>query len=131
MGQSLKLSLSLSDFEAADTQVFVIVPHERCRVEWWAKQASTANKPELAKKSDSTDGQVVFLADPGNWVSSMYGVAFQMQIHTDVSNTPGTFLIDQQGTLRWAQRGQGKKNYRDRPTVQQILANVKELSLAK
>lgn len=105
----------------------MIVPHERCRVAWWAHQGSTTNK-QHKKRTSSADSQVVFLADPGFWVSSMYGVAFQMQIHTDVSNTPGTFLIDQQGILRWAHRGQGKKNYRDRPTVQQTLAKVKELA---
>jgi hypothetical protein len=122
----------LSDFTAAGTQVFVVVPHERCRVRWWAKRAATADPSEPAdgKRVDGklAAGQLVYLADPGFWVSSMYGVAFQMQIHTDVSNTPGTFLVDKQGILRWAHRGQGKTNYRDRPTVRQTLAKVRELA---
>ena len=103
----------MADFAAADTAVFVIVPHERCRTAWWAERAPDS---------------VVFLADPGFWVSSMYGVAFKMQIHTDVSNTPGTFLIDKQGVLRWAHIGRGRKNYRDRPTAGQTLARVKQLT---
>ena len=112
----------MSDFTAADTQVLVVVPHERCRVRWWADRTVPADKREPAA------GQLVYLADPGFWVSSMYGVAFQMQIHTDVSNTPGTFLVDKQGILRWAHRGQGKTNYRDRPSVAQTLAKARELA---
>ena len=112
----------MSDFTAAGAQVFVVVPHERCRAGWWADRTVPADKPGPAA------GQLVTLADPGFWVSSMYGVAFQMQIHTDVSNTPGTFLVDKQGVLRWAHRGRGKANYGDRPTVQQTLAKVRELA---
>lgn len=107
------LGSSKLDFEAEDAEVFVIIPHERCRTKWWAER---------------TGGSVKLLADSGYLVSAMYGVAFQMQIHTDVSNTPGTFLIDKQGVLQWAHIGQGKKNYRDRPTAAQILIQVKELS---
>jgi len=102
----------LKDFEKANAQVFVVVPHERCRTKWWADRGNP----------------VVFLADPGFWVSSLYGVAFQMRIHSDTSNTPGTFVIDKRGILRWAHIGQGKKNWRDRPTVEQTLAKVKEFS---
>jgi len=103
----------LPQFEALNTQVFLIVPHERCRVKWWAAQS---------------DGKVVTLADPGFWVSAMYGVAFQMRIHSDTSNTPGTFVIDQDGLLRWRQIGTGPKNWSDRPTVEQVLEKVKEFS---
>ncbi len=91
--------------------MFIIVPHERCRTKWWSDKA-----------------KVTFLADPGYWVSSMYGVAFQMRIHTDTSNTPGTFLIDKQGVLRWSHIGIGKANWRDRPTNQEILEKVRGLS---
>ncbi len=91
----------------------MIVPHERCRTKWWA---------------DKVKGPFVFLADPAFRVSSLYGVAFQMRIHTDTSNTPGTFVIDKQGILRWTHIGQGKKNWRDRPTTEQTLAKVKEFS---
>lgn len=113
MGQSLLLGSSKSDFEAADAEVFVVIPHERCRTKWWAERSK---------------GMVKILADPGFLVSSMYGVAFQMQVHTDISNTPGTFVIDKQGVLRWAKVGTGKRNYLDRPTAKQTLAQVKELT---
>ena len=91
----------------------MVVPHERCRTKWWA---------------DKAKGKVVFLADGGFGVSSMYGVAFQMRIHTDTSNTPGTFVIDKQGLLRWAHIGQGKKNWADRPSPQQILERVMKIA---
>ena len=90
-----------------------MVPHERCRVKWWAQQS---------------DNNVTTLADPGFWASSLYGVAFQMRIHTDTSNTPGTFLIDKEGVLRWAHIGTGAKNWSDRPTVDQVLEKVKEFA---
>jgi len=58
----------------------------------------------------------------------MYGVAFQMRIHTDTSNTPGTFVIDQRGILQWSHVGSGNRNWRDRPTAQETLVKVKEFS---
>ena len=101
----------MSDFKAADATLVVIVPHERCRTKWWV---------------DKTKGKILFLADPGFLVSSIYGVAFQMRIHTDTSNTPGTFVIDKQGILRWSHVGSGKSNWRDLPTIRETLAKVKE-----
>ena len=70
---------------------------------------------------------LTFLADGGFWVSSMYGVAFQMRIHTDTSNTPGTFVIDRQGVLRWSHIGTGRFNWRDRPSADEILEQVRKL----
>lgn len=102
----------MPQFDQAEAQVFLIVPHERCRVKSWTEQS---------------DGKVVTLADPGFWASSLYGVAFQMRIHTDTSNTPGTFVIDRKGVLRWAHIGVGPKSWNDRPSVEQTLAKVKEL----
>lgn len=93
--------------------MLVVVPHERCRVKWW---------------SDQSGGTVVTLADPGFWASSLYGVSFQMRIHTDTSNTPGTFVIDKKGILQWAYLGAGAKNWNDRPTMDQMLAKVKEFT---
>lgn len=98
--------------------MLLVVPHERCRTKWWADRAS----------GQGTDSQIIVLADPGFWVSSLYGVAFQMRIHTDVSNTPGTFVIDKQGILRWGHVGQGEQNWRDRPNVEQVLEKVREIS---
>lgn len=91
----------------------MIVPHERCRTKWWAEK---------------TGRTVPFLADPGFWVSSLYGVACQMRIHTDTSNTPATFVIDKRGIIRWAHIGTGARNWADRPTVETTLAKVQEFS---
>lgn len=68
------------------------------------------------------------LADPGFRASALYGVAFQMRIHTDTSNTPGTFVIDKKGIVQWSHIGVGAKNWNDRPTVEETLAKVKEFS---
>jgi len=51
-----------------------------------------------------------------------------MRIHTDTSNTPGTFVIDRQGVLRWSHIGKGKRNWADRPTAAETVAKVKEFS---
>jgi len=55
----------------------------------------------------------------------MYGVAFQMSIHTEISNRPATFIIDKQGTLQYARRG---SYFGDRPSVADIIAELKKLS---
>ena len=44
-----------------------------------------------------------------------------MRIHTDTSNTPGAFLIDAEGTLRYARLGEGERNFADRPGVSELL----------
>ncbi len=103
----------MSNFADANAQTFLIVPHERCRTKWWA---------------DRSKGDLIVLADPGFLVSSMYGVAFQMRIHTDTSNTPGTFVIDKQGVLRWSHIGQGRRNYADRPSASETLLKVREFA---
>jgi hypothetical protein len=54
----------------------------------------------------------------------MYGVAFQMRVHTDTSNTPGTFLIDKSGIIRYARVGRGPKNFHDRPSVEEGLSQI-------
>lgn len=64
------------------------------------------------------------LMDPSLTVSATYGVAFQMRIHTEVSNRPATFIIDRQGILRYAKRGE---QFGDRPTPDQIVAELERL----
>jgi len=103
----------LTDFDTADAQVFLVVPHERCRTQWW---------------TDRAGGELAVLADPAFWVSSLYGVAFQMRIHSDTSNTPGTFVIDKRGILRSSHIGTGRRNFMDRPSASETLTKVKELS---
>jgi len=106
------LRKAIGRFEQANAQVFVVVPHDRARVESWQKRAGEAYP---------------VLCDPGFAASCRYGVAFQMRIHTDTSNTPATFLIDRAGTLRWTHVGTGRNNWRDRPSVDEILAQVEAL----
>ncbi len=113
MGQTRKLGSSLKTFSELNTQVVLIVPHESCRTRWWAERA----------KND----KLTVLADGGFLASCLYGVAFQMRIHSDISNTPGTFLIDRSGILRWAHIGEGKTNWKDRPTVEQVLQQIKSI----
>ena len=57
-------------------------------------------------------------------VSATYGVAFQMRIHTELSNRPATFIIDRQGIIRYARRG---RTFGDRPKLEEIEAELKKL----
>ena len=77
--------------------------------------------------SRRVDGRFPVLADPGFLAATKYGVAFQCRIHTNTSNTPATFLVAEDGQLRWAHVGQGPKNYSDRPSIADMLARIKEL----
>jgi len=106
------LQKATQQFEEAGARVFVVVPHDKARTQRWQAKAGPT---------------VPVLCDPGFVVSCRYGVAFQMRIHTDTSNTPGTFVIDKHGTLVWAHIGTGKRNWGDRPTIEATLAKVKAL----
>jgi len=92
--------------------VFLVVPHDKVRVAPWQTKAGEA---------------YAVLCDPGFVASCRYGVAFQMRIHTDTSNTPGTFVIDNQGVLAWAHVGTGRRNWSDRPSIDEVLTKVKAL----
>lgn len=94
-----------------NTKPVFIVPHEKIRVKIWK---------ELAGDS------ITVLADSGYYVSMVYGVAFQMRIHSDTSNTPGTFLIGKDGLLKWVKRGEGRNNFHDRPSYQEILDKIRQ-----
>ena len=104
----------LGDFGAAGAQVLVIDPHESYRVRHMLKEAGFEAK----------DLHVPVLADPANVVAATYGVAFQMQIHTEVSNRPAVFVVDRAGVIRFAQRA---KSFNDRPTPDAILKEVAKL----
>lgn len=97
-----------------DIQLLAIDPHES----WSAKY--------LLKESgfETSDVNYPLLLDPTQTVSAMYGVAFQMRIHTEISNRPATFIVDKQGRLRYARRA---STFADRPTPLQILAELKKL----
>ena len=85
------------------------MPHEVQRTKAW---------------QDRVGDSFPVLADGGFLASCTYGVAFQMRIHTDTSNTPGAFLIDQAGILRFAHRGSGPRNFADRPDIKTVLGRI-------
>ncbi|MCH8044743.1 MAG: redoxin domain-containing protein [Planctomycetes bacterium] len=95
-------------------QVLAIDPHES----WSAKY--------LLKDSglETADVNFPLLMDPSLTVSATYGVAFQMRIHTELSNRPATFIIDKQGVIRYARRA---KSFGDRPSLEQIAAELEKL----
>ena len=105
---------SLAKIDALDAQLLAVDPHEV-----WSARALLANTG-----LSTDDLHYPLLMDPSLTVSAAYGVAFQMRIHVEVSNRPATFIIDKQGTVRFAQRA---NTYSDRPTPQTILAELKKL----
>lgn len=104
----------LKDFEDAGAQLLVIDPHESYRVRHLLKEAGF----------ETDDLRVPMLADPAHTVSARYGVAFQMNIHTEWSNRPATFIVDREGILRFAHRAQ---NFGDRPKPEAILEELGKL----
>jgi peroxiredoxin len=104
----------LKDFDARGAQVLVVDPHESSRVRHLLKEAGF----------EPQDVHVPMLADPANAVSATYGVAFQMQIHTEWSNRPASFVIDRDGMICFAHRA---KSYGDRPTPEALLKELAKL----
>jgi peroxiredoxin len=94
--------------------LLVVDPHES----WPAKH--------FQKEVGLETGEVGYplALDPTHVVSATYGVAFQMRIHTELSNRPATFIVDRNGTLRFARRA---KTFSDRPTADEILSELKKL----
>jgi peroxiredoxin len=68
------------------------------------------------------------LADPTLTVSATHGVAFQMRIHTELSNRPTTFIIDRDGILRYERRA---KTFADRPKPDEIVSELKRLQCTR
>lgn len=94
--------------------MLVVDPHES----WAAKRLLK----EVGLRAD--DVNYPLLNDPGQIVSAAYGVAFQMRIHTELSNRPATFLIDRAGVIRYVRRA---TSFADRPSPGEILAELKKL----
>ena len=69
----------------------------------------------------TSDVSYPLLSDPAQIVSATYGVAFQMRIHTELSNRPATFVIDRQGVIRYARRG---TSFADRPKPEEIITEL-------
>ncbi|MCI0359328.1 MAG: peroxiredoxin family protein [Planctomycetaceae bacterium] len=104
----------MPDIQKAGAQLLVVDPHES----WPAKH--------FLKEVGLETGEVGYplVLDPTHVTSATYGVAFQMRIHTELSNRPATFIVDRHGTLRYAHRA---KAFNDRPTADEILAELKKL----
>lgn len=103
----------LEQFQHLDAQLLAVDPHEVWAGRFLLKE--TGLKTE--------DISYPLLLDPSLTVSATYGVAFQMRIHTELSNRPATFLIDKQGTLRSAKRGQ---TFSDRPSAEDVVAELRK-----
>ena len=104
----------LDDLKSHGAQLLAIDPHES----WSAKY--------LLKESgfETDDVHYPLLLDPTQTVSATYGVAFQMRIHTEVSNRPATFIIDREGVVRYERRA---TKYNDRPTPDEIIEQLGKL----
>lgn len=102
------------EFQSLDAELIAIDPHED-----WSMKA-------LLKDSGLTTDDVHYplLADPTQTVSAMYGVAFQMRIHTELSNRPATFIVDKNGVIRYERRA---RTFSDRPTADELLVQLKQL----
>ncbi len=105
----------LGELDKRDALLFAVDPHESYRVRHMLRDAGT--------EVDEVSFPV--LADPASTVSASYGVAFQMQVHTERANRPATFIIDKQGVLRFAHRG---KKYSDRPKLADIIDELDKLT---
>lgn len=106
---------ALEEIEGQQAQLLAIDPHES----WSAKYL-------LREVGLSTDDlNYPLLMDPSLTVSAMYGVPFQMRIHTEWSSRPATFIVDKQGVLRYAKWGE---KYNDRPQPEDIVAELNKLA---
>lgn len=105
---------TLNSFSKLKTQLLAVDPHEI----WAAKFL-------LRETGLSTDDlHYPLLMDPSLTVSATYGVAFQMRIHTELSNRPATFILDQQGVIRYIRRA---KTFSDRPSPDEVISELKKL----
>ena len=101
----------LKSLENADAEILAVDPHETWSAKYLLKDAG----------QETSDVSFPLLMDPSQTVSATYGVAFQMRIHTELSNRPATFIIDKQGILRYARRA---TTFGDRPRPDEILAEL-------
>lgn len=98
----------------AGAQLLVVDPHESWPSKHFLKEVGLA----------TDDVNYPLLLDAPHTVSALYGVAFQMRIHTEVSNRPATFVIDREGVIRYERRG---TSFSDRPKVDDILKELERL----
>ena len=112
--QLAQLRETLESIEDLNAELIAIDPHE-----------SHAAKALMKDTGFPTDAvSYPLLMDGAQTVSAMYGVAFQMRIHIEVSNRPATFVIDKDGIVRYEKRG---SSFGDRPTPADIVNQLKRL----
>ena len=104
----------LEEIKDLDAQLLSVDPHEVWSAKYLLKETGL----------DTDDLNYPLLMDPSLTISAMYGVAFGMRIHTEVSNRPATFVIDKSGVVRYARLAQ---SFADRPTPKQIVAELEKL----
>jgi len=104
----------LSAIEQAGARLLAIDPHESWSAKFLLDEVGLS----------TADVSYPLLADAADVVSAAYGIAFQMRIHTEWSNRPATFIIDRDGTLRYARRG---RSFADRPSPQVVLRELEKL----
>lgn len=111
-GQLAQLRDNVQKFQAEGVQLLVVDPHES----WSAKR--------FLKDVGLGTGELGYplLLDPALTVSSTYGVAMQMRIHTELSNRPATFVIDHDGTIRYERHG---TTFSDRPSLEELLDEIR------
>ena len=102
------------EFQTRGAQLLAVDPHEAWSAKYLLKEVGL----------QESDLSYPLLTDSAHLVSAMYGVAFQMRIHTEWSNRPATFIIDRQGILRYERRA---KTFGDRPTPDEILEQLEKL----
>ena len=108
---------ALSEFKGLKTQLLCVDPHEIWSAKFLLKETGLS----------TDDLNYPLLMDPAQTVSATYGVAFQMRIHTEVSNRPATFIIDKSGVLRYAKRA---TSFSDRPSPKRVISELKKLRSA-
>ena len=105
----------LTAIEGEGAQLLAVDPHEVWSAKFLLKETGLS----------TDDLQFPLLMDPDQTVSATYGVAFQMRIHTELSNRPATFIIDRNGVIRYARLATG---FADRPGAEEIVTTLKAIS---
>lgn len=113
--QLAQLRGKLVDIQGQTAQVLAIDPHEIWSAKFMLKEVGLS----------TDDLWYPLLMDPSLTVSATYGVVGQMRVHTEWSNRPATFIIDKDGIIRYARRGQ---SFGDRPKPDEVVAELKKLS---
>ena len=104
----------LAELKGLNAKLIAVDPHEVYSAKYLLRETGFS----------TDDLNYPLLMDPSQTLSATYGVAFQMRIHTELSNRPATFIIDKAGVLRYAKRG---RSFADRPKASQIIAELKKL----